>query len=136
MFALESLASVGETYANSARVKKACEFLLAKQRDDGGWGESYKSCETAVYVQRESQIVMTSWAIIGLMVADYPDKAPIEKAVKLIMARQQRNGEWKQEGIEGVFNKSVMISYPNYKFVFPIKALGMFARKYGDQELR
>ena len=28
-----------------------------------------------------------------------------------------------------------MISYPNYKFIFPIKALGMFARKYGDVEL-
>jgi lanosterol synthase len=25
-----------------------------------------------------------------------------------------------------------MISYPNYKFVFPMKALGMFAKKYGD----
>lgn len=135
MFALESLASVGEFYTNSTRVKKACEFLLSKQRDDGGWGESYKGCETGVYVQRKSQIVMTSWAIIGLVVADYPHREPIERAVKLIMKRQQSNGEWKQEGIEGVFNKSVMISYPNYKFTFPIKALGMFARKYGDPQI-
>jgi lanosterol synthase len=29
-----------------------------------------------------------------------------------------------------------MISYPNYKFIFPIKALGMFAKKYGDVELQ
>lgn len=29
-----------------------------------------------------------------------------------------------------------MISYPNYKFIFPIKALGMFAKKYGDIEIR
>lgn len=28
-----------------------------------------------------------------------------------------------------------MISYPNYKFVFPIKALGMYAKLYGDLEL-
>jgi lanosterol synthase len=61
MFALESLASVGEIYTNNSRVKKACEFLLGKQRDDGGWGEHYKGCETGVYVQRESQVVMTSW---------------------------------------------------------------------------
>jgi len=107
MFALESLASVGETYENSPRVNKACAFLIGKQRDDGGWGESYKSCETGTYVQRESQIVMTSWAIIGLMVAEYPDRAAIERGVQLIMRRQQRNGEWLQEGIEGVFNKSV-----------------------------
>ena len=107
MFALESLASVGENNSNSPRVAKACEYLISKQRDDGGWGESYKSCETGIYVQRESQIVMTSWAIIGLMVAEYPDRAPIERAVRLIIGRQQRNGEWLQEGIEGVFNKSV-----------------------------
>jgi lanosterol synthase len=29
-----------------------------------------------------------------------------------------------------------MISYPNYKFIFPIKALGMFAKKFGDLELQ
>jgi squalene cyclase len=36
------------------------------------------------------------------MAADYPDKAPIEKGVKLIMSRQQPNGEWLQEAIEGM----------------------------------
>jgi lanosterol synthase len=28
-----------------------------------------------------------------------------------------------------------MISYPNYKFIFPIKALGMFAKRHGNVEL-
>ena len=28
-----------------------------------------------------------------------------------------------------------MISYPNYKFIFPIKALGMFAKRFGDLKL-
>ena len=107
MFALESLASVGEFYHNSDNSRRGCEFLLGKQREDGGWGESYRSCETGVYTHRESQVVMTSWAVIGLMNAEYPDKGPIERGVKLVMSRQQKNGEWLQEGIEGVFNKSV-----------------------------
>ena len=107
MFALESLASVGETYANSPRVRKGCEFFLSKQMDDGGWGESYKSCETGTYTSHEkSQVVQTCWAIIGLMDAEYPEKWPIEKAIRLIMGRQDRLGGWKQEAIEGVFNKS------------------------------
>jgi lanosterol synthase len=42
MFALESLASVGEYYENSEYSRKGCEFLLSKQRADGGWCESYK----------------------------------------------------------------------------------------------
>ena len=28
-----------------------------------------------------------------------------------------------------------MISYPNYKFYFPVKALGMFAKRYGNPKL-
>ena len=109
MFALESLASVGETYDNSARVKKGCDFLLGKQMGDGGWGESYRSCEIGVYTQHPegSQVVMTAWAVIGLMVGGCPDRKAIERGVKIIMSRQRENGEWKQEGIEGVFNKSV-----------------------------
>jgi lanosterol synthase len=28
-----------------------------------------------------------------------------------------------------------MISYPNYKFIFPIKALGMYAKRFGNDAL-
>ena len=41
-FALESLSLVGETYETSEYARRACEFLIGKQRADGGWGESYK----------------------------------------------------------------------------------------------
>ncbi|RYP63791.1 hypothetical protein DL771_009124 [Monosporascus sp. 5C6A] len=135
MFALESLHSIGERYENSSHSKRACDFLISKQREDGGWSESYKSCEVGVYTEHPtgSQVVMTAWALIGLMKADYPDIEPIRRGIKLIMDRQQPNGEWKQEAIEGVFNKSCMISYPNYKFTFTMKALGMFATKYPDE---
>jgi len=44
MFALESLASIGETYANSEHSRKGCDYLIAHQRADGGWSECYKVC--------------------------------------------------------------------------------------------
>ena len=78
---------------------------------------------------------MTAWAVIGLLEAHYPHREPIEKALKLIMSRQQPNGEWLQEAIEGVFNKTCGISYPNYKFIFPMNALGIYAKRYGDNAL-
>jgi len=107
MFALESLACAGETYENSERVRRACQFFLDRQMEDGGWGETYKSCETSVYSQHEqSQVVQTAWVCLALMEAEYPDPAPIKKALRMIMQRQQKNGEWLQEAIEGVFNKS------------------------------
>lgn len=42
MFALGSLASVGETYQHSEHARMGCDFLISKQREDGGWSESFK----------------------------------------------------------------------------------------------
>jgi len=50
--------------------------------------------------------VQTAWAVISLMEAGYPERGPIERGLRLIMARQRGQGDWAQEGIEGVFNKS------------------------------
>ena len=108
MFALESLKLQGEVHANSERVRRACKFLTDRQNEDGGWGESFKSCETGQWCDHPdgSQVVNTSWTLIALLEAGFGDKAVLEKAVALLMRRQQANGEWLQEGIEGVFNKS------------------------------
>ncbi|KAI5786471.1 terpenoid cyclases/protein prenyltransferase alpha-alpha toroid [Peziza echinospora] len=133
MFALESLEILGESYENSDSVKRGVEFLLSKQMDDGGWGESFQSSVTAVYHHHEkSQVCNTAYSCIALMHSGYPDRKPIERGIKLIMQRQQANGEWLTEAIEGVFNRNCMIAYPNYKFIFTIKALGMFAKRYGN----
>ncbi|KAF2113818.1 terpenoid cyclases/protein prenyltransferase alpha-alpha toroid [Lophiotrema nucula] len=135
-FALESLACAGETYENSERVRRACHFFLSHQMEDGGWGETYRSCETGEWSQHpESQVVQTAWVVVAMLQAQYPDQEPLRKALRLIVKRQQRNGEWLQEAIEGVFNKSCMISYPNYKFIFPIMALGMYAKRFGNDPL-
>lgn len=44
-FGCTALAAAGEGVANSPHAKAACAFLLGKQRADGGWGESYLSCQ-------------------------------------------------------------------------------------------
>lgn len=127
MFALESLALSGHTYATHEAVRRACHFLVSKQRADGGWGESYRACELCEYVQAESQVVNTAWAVIALLHARYPDTDVIRRGVALIMARQRPDGSWAQEQIEGIFNHNCAISYPNYKFSFTIWALGKAA---------
>ena len=103
IFALESLSTIGETYANSPRVRKACDFLISHQMSDGGWGESYRASELKVWVDHpeKSQVVQTCWAVIALMYAGYPEQQPIKRAIQMVMGRQQANGEWLQEAIEG-----------------------------------
>lgn len=97
----------------------------------------FQACEQHKYIEHPagSQVVMTAWALIGLMNAKYPHVEHLKRGIRLIMERQQPNGEWKQEAIEGVFNKSCCISYPNYKFTFTLKALGMFAKRYPEETL-
>ncbi|KAJ2964488.1 hypothetical protein NQZ79_g634 [Umbelopsis isabellina] len=136
MFSLTSLASMGEFYHSSDHARRGCEFLISKQKEDGGWGETYKSCETGVYAQHDkSQVVNTAYATLALLDAKYPHVEPIRRAVRLLMKRQQENGEWLQESIEGVFNKNCTISYPNYKFSFTIWALGRYAAVWGDEQI-
>nr|KAG5686212.1 hypothetical protein BaRGS_005557 [Batillaria attramentaria] len=87
---------------------------------DGGWGEDFESCEQRIYIKSKmSQVVNTSWALLGLM------------AVRYILD----NGDWPQENISGVFNKSCAISYTNYRNVFPIWALGRFISLYPHSSL-
>ena len=134
-FGVEALVKRGfATYSDpnpNESIQSACEFLVSKQRDDGGWGESYKSCVESKYVQHEnSQVVNTSWALLALLGADYPDKSIIDRGVQFLLSRQEASGDWPQEGISGVFNQNCMITYTSYRNVFPIWALGRYKRKY------
>lgn len=82
-FALESLASVGQTYQSSERVRRACDWLASMSKEDGGWGEHHSSCE-GVYVQHEkSQVVNTSWAVLALMNARYPHADVVKRGLEV-----------------------------------------------------
>lgn len=128
-FGLEALATQDKFYDNSSEVKSACDFLLSKQREDGGWGESFESCVKKEYIQHEhSQAVNTAWAILGLMAAKYPNQQVIDRAIKQLIKLQDKNGDWAQQAISGVFNFNCMITYTSYRNVFPIWALARYAR--------
>ncbi|XP_067118119.1 lanosterol synthase isoform X3 [Osmerus mordax] len=133
-FGIEAFACMGHTYKHGSvcgEVQKACEFLLAKQMEDGGWGEDFESCEQRCYIQSpNSQIHNTCWALLGLMAARHPDGQAIEKGVQLLIDKQLPNGDWPQENISGVFNKSCAISYTSYRNIFPIWTLGRFSNLY------
>lgn len=68
----------------SVAVRKACDFLIKKQRFDGGWGESYRSCEVGEWVEHEqTQVVNTAWALMTLMAAKYPIHGHIRKGIQV-----------------------------------------------------
>jgi lanosterol synthase len=133
MFAIEALETQGYSYENSETVRRACDFIVDRQESDGGWSEDFRSCEIFSYVRGpESQVVQSAWATIMLLLAGYPRKEVVEKAAIFLMKKQELDGSWGFNRVEGVFNHSCAIEYPNYKFYFPMKALGMYAKKYGN----
>ncbi|KAH8592117.1 oxidosqualene:lanosterol cyclase [Bisporella sp. PMI_857] len=136
MWALETLALNGEYYSTSDYSRRGCEFLLSLQREDGGWGESYLSAEQKTYIaEKESQVVQTAWACLALMEANYPNKEPITKGIKLVMSRQQAKGQWLQEALEGSTDLIRVFSHPNYKIIWPVRAFGQYIQRYGNEEL-
>ncbi|HDO26543.1 MAG TPA: hypothetical protein ENH02_00355 [Bacteroidetes bacterium] len=134
-FGIEGLVTGGENPFGqdpvSEPVKKACEFLISKQREDGSWGESFHSCVEKKYIEHEQgQVINTAWALLGLMAAQYPDKEPVERGITYLIKKQDANGDWEQEGISGVFNGNCMEVYTSYRNVFPLWALGRFVNNY------
>ncbi|XP_076975368.1 lanosterol synthase [Tamandua tetradactyla] len=138
-FGLEAFACMGHVYCSGtacAEVARACGFLLARQMEDGGWGEDFESCEQRCYVQSaKSQIHNTCWALMGLMAVRHPDVTALERGVRCLLKKQLPNGDWPQENLSGVFNKSCAISYTSYRNVFPIWTLGRFSHLHPESAL-
>ena len=137
-FGIEGLVAAGEDPASSEHIQRARAFLKGKQNPNGGWGESYLSCVnkayppdgTGPYGEDNSGVVQTAWALLGLMAAESDDRDVIERGVTYLMKKQLITGDWAQEAITGVFNRSCGITYTAYRNVFPLWALVRYHNKY------
>ncbi|MEZ4295567.1 MAG: terpene cyclase/mutase family protein [Polyangiaceae bacterium] len=123
-FGISGLLAAGQPTSAPA-IRRAVQFLLAHQQPSGAWGEHPRSCIERRYIDHpQGQVVMTSWALLGLVRARCEDRDAMARAVDFLVSAQPESGGYPAESMAGVFNRTCMINYDNYRHYFPVWALG------------
>jgi squalene/oxidosqualene cyclase-like protein len=132
-FAVSGLLAAGVSPADPA-IRTACEFLVAKQREDGSWGEDGDSCREGRWVEAAAgHVVQTSWALLTLTRAHHPNTEVLARAAAFLVQQQDRTGpdagQWPKQPLVGVFNRTCLIDYDNYRHYFPLWALAEWLKR-------
>lgn len=103
---------------------RAAQWLKSKQRADGGWSEHYTSCLESRYIEHpETQAVMTSWALLALLEILPADDEATARGILWLLSKQQSDGGWARQAVNGVFFGAAMLDYRLYHTYFPVWAL-------------
>ncbi|MBW2693853.1 MAG: FAD-dependent monooxygenase [Deltaproteobacteria bacterium] len=126
LFGVRGLIAAG-TKSNDSAIRRACHWLRARQRADGGWGEDPAGCLTGSYIEhRESQVIQTAWALMTLLEARDPDWGAIVRGSRFLIERQEESGSWPRQDPAGVFFHTALLDYTLYRQYFPLWALSLY----------
>ncbi len=109
-------------------VRRAVDWLVSVQREDGGWGEDEESYADAPHGRyRESTPSQTAWAVLGLLAAERADHPAVARGVAYLMATQRADGEWSELPYTAVgFPRVFYLRYHGYRLFFPLLALARY----------
>ncbi len=124
-----ALNAVGEDM-NAPYIRKAVEWLKARQCADGGWGE-----DCASYWQHRRDEVktstpsQTSWAVMGLIAAGEIDSPSVQGGIKYLVDAPREGGKWDEEYFNAVgFPRVFYLRYHGYCAYFPLWTLARYVR--------
>ena len=123
-FGVWALRAAGVPVGDRA-IRRACGFLLAHQGLDGGWGEHGDGCRERRWIAAPSTPTNTAWSLLALMRGGCADGAAVRRGVAHLVQTQLPDGDWPDEPMRGVFNKTALIRYDTYRRTFPIWALAL-----------
>ncbi|MBV0889667.1 squalene--hopene cyclase [Komagataeibacter oboediens] len=153
---LPALAAIGEDMTQPY-ITKACDWLVAHQQENGGWGESCASyMELSAVGRGATTPSQTAWALMGLIAANRPqDYDAIARGCRYLIDLQQADGSWQEKEFTGTgfpgygvgqtirlddpalskrllqgaeLSRAFMLRYDLYRQFFPIMALSRAAR--------
>lgn len=152
---LPALAAIGEDMTQPY-IGRACDWIVARQQDNGGWGESCASyMDIAAAGRGTATASQTAWALMALIAANrQKDREAIERGC-LFLIEQQRDGTWGEPEFTGTgfpgygvgqtikltdpllqqrlrqgpeLSRAFMLRYDLYRHYFPVMALARATR--------
>ena len=110
-------------------MRKAVDWLVAIQNDDGGWGEdgsSYK-LDYKGYERAPSTASQTAWALLGLMAAGEVDHPAVARGIKYLADSQGEDGVWHEPRYTATgFPRVFYLRYHGYAKFFPLWAMARY----------
>lgn len=114
--------------AGDPAVRRAVDWLLSVQRDDGGWGEDEETYRDAPHGRyKESLPSQTAWALLGLMAGGDTDHPAVARGIAYLTATQGSDGGWAELPYNAVgFPRVFYLRYHGYRWYFPLMALARY----------
>lgn len=108
--------------------RRAVDFLVAVQREDGGWGEDNESYADAPHGRHSvSTPSQTAWALLGLMAAGEAEHPAVARGIAYLAATQTGDGGWEEAPYTAVgFPRVFYLRYHGYKLFFPLLAMARY----------
>jgi squalene-hopene/tetraprenyl-beta-curcumene cyclase len=110
-------------------MRKAVNWLLSIQNQDGGWGEDatsyrldYRGFEGAPTTPSQ-----TAWALLGLMAAGEVEHPAVARGVRYLIDTQTEKGLWDEQRYTATgFPRVFYLRYHGYSKFFPLWALARY----------
>ncbi len=110
-------------------MRRAADWLIAIQNDDGGWGEGGESYKLAYkgYEPAPSTASQTAWALLGLMAAGLHGHAAVARGIEYLVNRQGEDGFWQEPHHTATgFPRIFYLRYHGYSKYFPLWAIARY----------
>ena len=117
--------------AAAPEMRRAVGWLVARQRNDGGWGESEASywSGAANGAAPYSTASQTAWALLGLMAAGAVEDPAVARGIGYLIASQRPDGSWDEPWFTAVgFPRVFFLRYHGYRAYFPLWAIARYRR--------
>ena len=122
-----AIIAISATNTHNKFIFKSIKWIEQIQNKDGGWGENYLSYFNKTYIQGESDIVLTSWALIALMKYYKQVTVGVANGINFILEYLE---EVDFSNLPTGFSAAAIepAIYNIYYYIFPLQALSEYKK--------